>query len=133
MTELVPGGVGDPLTFPFWDAARHQELAVQRCEACGHHQFYPRPFCLECSERELKWVSVSGNGRIYSLTTIYFPVSPDFDPPYTVAVVELDEGPRILTHLVDGVDAEIGDPVRVAWQDRGEAPPLPVFERQVEP
>ena len=127
------GPYGDALTLGYWAAAREGRLVVQRCSACGHHQFYPRPFCLACEELDLEWVDAAGTGAIYSMTTVHLRVSPELEPPYVVALVELDEGPRLLTRLVDEDGApvrggvEIGDRVTVAWHDRGDDPPLQVF------
>ena len=126
MTDTNPD-YGDPTTAPFWEAAARHELMVQRCDSCGHHQFYPRPFCLACGGDDLDWAEVSGKGAVYSLTVPRIPVGPGFEPPYPVALVELDEGPRMLTNIVNG-EAAIGDRVRLAWKDRKGAPPLPVFE-----
>jgi uncharacterized OB-fold protein len=117
---------GDPLTAPFWEAATRRTLVVQRCRSCGHHQFYPRPFCLSCESPDVVWVETVGIGTIYSMTTVHMQVSPEFEPPYVVAIVQLDEGPRLLTTIVGG-RARIGERVRVAWRDRDGAPPLPVF------
>jgi len=75
----------------------------------------------------MEWVASKGTGTVYSLTTIHIPVIPDLEPPYVVALVQLDEGPRITTNIVAGV-CGIGDRVRVAWRERLEMPPLPVFE-----
>jgi hypothetical protein len=117
---------GDPLTAPFWEAAARGVLVVQRCRVCGHHQFYPRPYCLACQSDDVTWVAASGRGTVYSMTTVHMEVAPEFAPPYVVAIVELDEGPRLLTNVVGG-PGRIGDRVRVAWREREGAPPLPVF------
>lgn len=122
----TPTGYGDALTAPFWEAAVRGELAIQRCGVCGAHQFYPRPFCLACDSTELMWVTAAGTGTVYSMTTVRMQVSPELAPPYVVAIVQLDEGPRVMTNIVDGV-CGIGDRVQVAWRDRVDAPPLPVF------
>ena len=124
---------GDALSRPFWAAAEDGRLQVQRCEACGHHQFYPRPFCLECEAGGVEWVDVSGRGTVYSLTTVHLKVLEELDPPYLVGLIELEEGPVLLSRMVaadgsplaDGI--AIGDPVAVAWHQREGAPPLPVF------
>jgi uncharacterized OB-fold protein len=118
----------DPTTAPFWQAAREHRLVVQRCTACGAHQFYPRPFCLACSSLALEWVEVSGRATVYSKTTVRIPVIAEMPPPYVVAIVTLDEGPRLTTNLVGG-ELEIGDRVSVTWRERTDLPPLPVFQR----
>ena len=126
MTDAQPA-YGDPLTRPFWEAAERHELAMPRCVDCARVEWYPRPFCLSCGGR-LAWERLSGIGRIYSVTTVHVEVVPGLQPPYVVAIVELDEGPRMLTTIQDGTsDTAIGDRVVVAWQNREDAPPLPVF------
>ena len=124
MSETIT--VGDPTTEPFWNACREGRLVVQRCAACGHHQFYPRPFCLACEQRQVEWVAVGGKGTIYSITTVRVPVDPALPPPYQVAIVELAEGPRLLTN-VEGQGARIGQAVALTWRRRDPLPPLPVF------
>jgi uncharacterized OB-fold protein len=119
---------GDALTAPFWSAAEARQLVVQRCGACGAFQFYPRPFCLACDAEQLDWVPVAGVGTVYAMTTVHLRVDPALEPPYVVALVELDEGPRLVTNLI-GEPVGIGERVRVAWRERDGAPPLPVFER----
>ena len=118
----------DPPNVPFWEAALEGHLAAQRCTACGHHQLYARVFCLECEGRSLEWVQVSGSGTVYSQVTVRFEVVPGLEPPYVCALVELDEGPRLLT-TIRGEATAIGDRVQVEWQQREEEPPLPVFVR----
>ncbi len=125
MTEPVPA-YGDPLTVPFWDAAARRELLVQRCRACGHHQFYPRPFCLACESPDVEWTRAAGTGTIYSMTTVHMQTAPELEPPYVVAIIALDEGPRLMTTIIGG-SSRIGDRVRVAWRQREGLPPLPVF------
>lgn len=109
--------VTDPTTAPWWRAAAERRLLVQRCETCGGHQFYPRPFCLSCQSRDVAWVPAAGTGRVYSLTTVRVPVVSWLTPPYVVALVELDEGPRLLTNLV-GPPCRVGDRVEVCWDVR---------------
>jgi uncharacterized OB-fold protein len=127
MATNIEASYGDPITAPFWEAAGRRQLTIQRCNACSRHQFYPRPFCIECSSDDVEWVNAAGTGSVYSMTVVRIQISPEFSPPYTVAVVELDEGPRMLTNIV-GKAVKIGDRVRVAWRDRSDLPPLPVFE-----
>jgi uncharacterized OB-fold protein len=117
----------DPTTEPFWDAARDEQLVIQRCADCGKHQFYPRPFCLGCDSTEVTWVPASGFGTVYSTTRVHLDADPalGLPNPYDVAIVELAEGPRMLTNLTD--PCPIGGRVKVAWRDRGNQPPVPVF------
>lgn len=117
----------DPTTRPFWEGTLRHELLIQRCDSCGGHQFYPRPFCLACGASDPRWVQASGGGVIYSLTEPHIQVGPQFVPPYVVAIVELDEGPRMLTHI-EGGPCAIGDRVQVVWRAREGAPPLPIFQ-----
>jgi uncharacterized OB-fold protein len=127
MTSDVPSRpYGDPLSRPFWESARQGRLTIQHCPACGQYQFYARPFCLNCQSDDVAWEDAAGTGTIYSLTTVRMEVLPEVAPPYQVALVELDEGPRFLTWIV-GNDGCIGDRVEVRWHDREDLPPLPVF------
>jgi uncharacterized OB-fold protein len=119
--------VHDPTTEPFWAACREHRLIVQKCGACGAHQFYPRPFCLSCEASDLDWVDCSGKGTLYSVTIVRVPVTPELEPPYALAIVELQEGPRLLSN-VDDLEARIGDQVELDWRDRGAMPPVPVFK-----
>lgn len=119
-------GVADPTTEPFWKACFEHRLIVQRCVACSSHQFYPRPFCLACEATALEWVDAKGTGTIYSLSTVRIPVISELPPPYMIALVDLDEGPRLLTNIEPG-PARIGDRVKLAWRSREDLPPLPIF------
>ena len=100
---------------PFWDAAKRHELQIQRCNACGTHIFYPREACSQCLSPDLIWIPVSGKGTLYSYTIAQAPTHPAFaeDVPYVIAIVKLEEGPRITTNLVGCLPDEvtIGMPV----------------------
>ena len=112
---------------PFWEAARRNELVVQHCRSCDHYQFYGRPFCLRCQSDQIAWTAVRGTGTVYSCTCVRRSWIPEFQAPFTVAIVELDEGPRLLTNIVNGA-APIGARVRVTWRQRAGLPPVPEFE-----
>jgi uncharacterized OB-fold protein len=127
MSDRAIEPYGDPISEPFWKAATRREFVIQKCRRCAAYQFYPRPFCLACFADDIEWVPAAGTGTIYSLTTVRRQVFPDFPVPYVNAVVELDEGPRLLTTIV-GATSAIGDRVRVVWKERVSAPPLPLFE-----
>ena len=105
----------DLIAARYSEAANESRLSVPRCVACGQYHFYPRPFCPHCWSEDLTWVDVSGDATIYSYTVIRG------SSPYVLAVVELAEGPRMMTHIVDcPVDGvQIGMRVRVAFRDLG--------------
>jgi uncharacterized OB-fold protein len=115
---------GDRFDAGFWEGAAAGELRLQRCAACGHHQLYGRPYCLTCQSDDVAWVAAAGTGTLHSATEVHVQIAEHFDPPYTVGLVELDEGPRLLTFVADGV--AIGDPVAIGFRPRAEGPPLPV-------
>lgn len=117
---------GDATTEPFWEAAERRQLLIQCCRSCGQHQFFPRPVCIACFGTEVDWIEASGNATVYSQTTVRIPVTAELQPPYVVAVVTLDEGPRMTTNLI-GSTCRIGDRVKLAWRIREGLPPLPVF------
>ncbi len=106
---------------PFWDAAKRHELQIQRCNACGTHIFYPREACAECLSPDLIWIPVSGKGTLYSYTIAQAPTHPAFaeDVPYVIAIVELEEGPRITTNLVgcQPDQVTIGMPVVASFEE----------------
>jgi len=115
----------DPLLREYWEGCVAGQLRIQRCDRCGHAQFYPRPRCLACGGATLSWVEATGSGTLYSATTVWREVIPEFDPPYRVGLVDLVEGPRLLALLID--DAPLGAMVGVRWIPRDGRPPLPAF------
>ena len=126
MPSLSDQNVADPMTEPFWRACLERKLVIQKCTACGAHQFYPRPFCLACESGKVEWVEASGQGVVYSMTTVRIPVVAELPPPYILALVDLEEGPRLLTNI-EGGDVRIGDPVSLGWRERDGLPPVPIF------
>lgn len=91
-----------PDTQPFWTAAKRHQLSLPKCTVCGRLHYFPRPFCPYCFSWDLEWVRCSGRGRLYSYVINHRP-APGFegDAPYVIAVVELDEGPRMMSNLID--------------------------------
>jgi len=126
-----PLPVIDPTTRPFWDAAKAHRLVVQRCEDCKMHIFIPRSNCTSCFSDRLEWVEVSGEGTIYTYTIARRPAGPAFkeEVPYAVAIIDLKEGPRILSNVVtDDVEGvTIGQKVCVIFDDVTEDVTLPKF------
>jgi uncharacterized OB-fold protein len=91
-----------PETQEFWDGTKAGELRLQRCNDCSNVYFPPRPFCAKCGSRSVAWFKASGHGRLFSYVINHRP-APGFqdEAPYAIAIVELDEGPRMMTNLVD--------------------------------
>lgn len=120
---------------PFWDAARQHRLTYQRCRACGTRVFYPRDICpgKECfGVGTLEWLESAGKGWLYSFTVVLQPADPSFRPdvPYILAVVEMEEGWRMTTNVVNASadTINIGDRVEVAWEDVTPEFSLPKFQ-----
>jgi uncharacterized protein len=92
---------------PFWDGLAGGELRLQRCPDCRKHIFYARPVCPHCLGDRLEWVTATGRGAVYSYTIVRRAMHPAFQPdiPYVLAIVELEEGPRVTTNIV-GCDPE---------------------------
>lgn len=95
-------------------------LRIKRCAACDEHHFYPRPFCPHCWSDDVEWVEATGEATLYTYSTVYVNDLPPFGPqvPYVAAVVELAEGPRMMTRLVDlgGVTPQIGMALRATYE-----------------
>jgi uncharacterized OB-fold protein len=91
------------LSAPFWEGAKRGELVIQRCRQCANFIDYPREQCPVCFSQDLEFQKVSGNGRVYAFTNVYQSQHPAFQDgtPYTFAIVQLDEGPRLATNIVD--------------------------------
>ena len=99
----LPVPVNPELSEPFWEAAKRHELVMPRCKRCSNLHFYPRELCPTCLSSDLEWVPVSGKGRLYSFTVIYQSANRAFqgETPYVFAMIELDEGLRMIANLVE--------------------------------
>lgn len=119
------------VTKAFWDAAKQHELLIQQCNKCGIHIFYPRAFCPECLSSELEWVASSGEGMVYSYTIIYHSPIREFENlvPYILAIIELKEGVRIMSNIVNCElgDIHVGMAVKVVFEDVSKDISLPKF------
>jgi uncharacterized OB-fold protein len=120
-----PIPVPTPETQPFWDGCAVGELRIQRCVDCGQPYFYPRPVCPSCGSTNVEWFTASGDATLYSYVINHRP-APGFEDeaPYAIAVVQLAEGPRMMTNIV-GVpntpeELVLDMPLRVTFEDRGE-------------
>ena len=121
-----------PETEEFWAGARRGELRIQRCNACGKAYFFPRPFCPHCSSKDVAWFTASGRGTLYSYVINERPAYGFQDyVPYVIAVVQLDEGPRMMTNII-GIEPTpenlpIDLPVEVTWEKQDDVITLPIF------
>lgn len=131
-TPAKPLPAADPATREYWEAARRGELRLPRCVDCGRFHFYPRTLCPHCGGVNLEWQPGSGYGEVYSLTIVQRAPSPAFenDVPYVVAVIALDEGPHLMSNVVNISPqlVRIGQRVRIGFRSVGEGEALPVFE-----
>jgi len=123
-----------PLSEPYWQGCRDGVLRLQHCSGCGRYQFYPRNLCSHCSGRELVWRDASGRGRVATFTVVRRGVSPAYEAPYIVALIDLAEGPRMMSWLVDTgpEDVVIGAPVTVDFEAWSDDVSMPVFRLEQE-
>jgi uncharacterized OB-fold protein len=116
----------------YWEACRRHELVLQRCGDCGTLRHYPRALCPSCLSERIEWLRATGSGTVYTFTITHQNQAPGFRDalPYVLAYVELDEGVRLLTNIVDcAPDAvRIGMPVEVVFEDATPEIALPKFK-----
>lgn len=111
-----------PQSKPFWDTARERRLVLPRCDHCGTFHTYFEPWCSDCGKEGVHWEGLSGLGRIWTNCRFHKHYFPGFDGPYNVAMVELEEGPKLMTNIV-GIEhgtldeMPIGMPVEVVFED----------------
>ena len=128
-----PLPVKQPESDFYWEKAQAHELWLRRCNACEHAYFYPRDFCPDCGSRDVSWVQASGRGTLHTFAIVHRAPVPAFRDrvPFVVAMVDLEEGGRIPTNLVDvEPDPEhikVGMAVEVAFLDLTDEISLPVF------
>ena len=118
-----------PTEQPFYDACAAGKLVLQHCQHCGHVLFYPRTHCDACQSDQLAWEDASGAGTIASYTVVRRAVSADFETPYVIALIDLAEGPRMMSQIIDAdPDAlAVGLSVKVDFAAWSEDITLPVF------
>jgi len=104
-----------PWSVPFWDGCRNHELLIQKCQDCQAFNFYPKMYCATCLSSNLEWVKTGGKGKVYSHMTVFAYQPTEFarDVPYVVAIVELDEGVRMMTNIVGCPPEEVECDMRV--------------------
>ena len=108
----------DPTLAPFWQGAASGRLMIQRCTACGAHQFPPRPFCLTCDATAPEWARAGGEGVVHSVTVSHLPPNPG----QAMVLVDLQEGPRLLM-LAEGTP-RIGQTGTASWAEGAGGQPV---------
>lgn len=125
MSETLPLPVPNADSKPYWEAAKDGRLVLQKCKGCGLTSFMPRHVCPSCWSSAKEWVTAAGTGTVHSFSIIHRAPLPSFKDrmPYVIALIELQEGPRMMTNIVGegALDVRIGDPVMVWFEDRGNA------------
>lgn len=113
----------------FWDAAVEHRLVGQRCSDCGVLRHPPRPMCPHCRSLETEAATLSGRGTLYSYAILHHPRHPAFEYPVLAAIVDLDEGIRLVSNLVDvdPADVEIGMQLEVTFLPTSDDRAVPVF------
>lgn len=132
MTQVQkPLPVATPETRHFWDGTKAGELRLQRCDACKHAYFPPRPFCPKCASRKVSVFKASGRAALHSYIIHHRP-APGFTPPYAIAVVELAEGPRMMSNIVGCPQTpealQLDMPLQVVFERQNDDITLPQFE-----
>jgi uncharacterized OB-fold protein len=115
---------------PYWEGLAQGELRIQHCNACSKAVFYPRLICPHCHADQLSWIAASGKGTIYSYTVAHQGFGPfAADVPFVIAIVELEEGVRMMSRIVDASRERVavGAAVRATFESVGEDLTLPYF------
>jgi uncharacterized OB-fold protein len=123
--------IPDDYTRTWWDAAAERRLLIVRCAACGEAHYYPRPFCPRCGAEEVAWEEASGHATLYTWSVVHQNDLPPFRDkvPYVAAVVDLAEGPRMMTNVVGAEPSslQVGMALRVDFEELDEGFHIPVF------
>jgi uncharacterized protein len=121
-TVPLSAPIPNPFTEPYWEACRQGRLIIRRCHSCDNAHHPPRPACPICWSDDVVWEEASGSGSLYSYSVVHENDLAPFSAglPYAVAVVELAEGPRFMTTIIDSDidDLRVGAPVAVTFVDR---------------
>ena len=120
-----------PETAHFWAGTKNETLKLQRCDDCNNVYFPPRPFCPSCASRKVSVFDATGSATLYSYVINNRP-HPAFDGPYSIAVVELEEGPRMMSNIINCPQTpealELDMPLEVVFESMSEEISLPYFQ-----
>lgn len=118
-------------TRPYWDGCKAHRLLLPKCRSCGEVFYFPKGFCPNCLSEDIEWMEASGKGKVHTFSVIQRPPAPSFMPdvPYVVAIIDLEEGPRMMSNIVEATvdDISVDMPVEVVFEDITEEITLPKF------
>ena len=121
-----------PETKPYWDACKRHEFVLPKCKSCGKIFFYPRALCPVCMCQDLEWIKASGKAKVWTYAIHYMGPTPAYkgEPPYVIAMVDLQEGAKMMTNIVNckPEDVRIGMDVEVVFDDVTPEVTLPKFK-----
>jgi uncharacterized OB-fold protein len=125
-----PASVGGQ---PFWDGTREGKFLLPWCTSCSEPHWYPREACPHCLSTDLQWREAAGTGTVYAVSVMPKPGNPAMAgrEPYAVALVDLDEGVRMMSEVVGGdpCTVAVGDTVTLRWEPLSDGRQLPVWQR----
>ncbi|RLA39649.1 MAG: nucleic acid-binding protein [Gammaproteobacteria bacterium] len=120
-----------PWAAPLWEACAQGKLSLPYCSQCEASFYYPRQWCPQCFNQDLSWLELSGRGKVYSFSVVHQSPLPSYqdDVPYVLAIIELEEGPRMMTNILNcDVDkVRVDMPVEVTFEERGDMT-IPQFQ-----
>ncbi|KRB81574.1 Zn-ribbon domain-containing OB-fold protein [Noviherbaspirillum sp. Root189] len=134
MSQNLPQPIANPDSQVYWDGARENRLMIRKCKSCGTVHFLPRYLCPKCWSTELEWIQASGRGTVHSYSIVRRAALPEFadQVPYVLALIDLDEGTRMMANILgkDALETRIADRVEVCFEQRGDNAKVPQFVRQ---
>lgn len=132
MSGRVDPGIFSEVSAPFWEATKEHRLVLQWCRSCGKVVHYPRELCPFCLSDDLEFRPASGKGEIYALSVHHRAGFGGMEDrvPYVVALIDLEEGVRMMSNVVgrDPGEVKVGMKVRLTWEDLSDGKALPLFE-----
>lgn len=132
MDSTLPKPISNADSQPYWQGAREGKLLIRKCNCCAQLHFMPRYLCPTCWSDDLEWIPASGKGAVHSFTIIRRASDPRFTHlvPYVVALIDLQEGPRMMANILGekALETQIGDSVSLVFESRGDGDQLPQFQ-----
>lgn len=129
--NLIPGPTIQPDNKPFWEGIERQELIFQKCGDCGALRHPPQPVCSKCRSLNVAWEPSSGKGKIHSMVTYHESPHPGLKAPYSVVLIEMEDGVNMVSNMVDiqPKDIKIGMQVEVVFDNITDDLSLPKFRK----